>query len=156
MQNIRLKEIAFVLLIVGSSMAYRQKSFPKELLKKINDFRFDGTPSAKAMKAFDISYRSSSIIRENGTWLEASYIECTACEESAYTHFTYLWFGDDSCPDCENGFETSAPFATDDRGCGSCTIRPLKCGLRSRYIKLGYNYNCIRRHFYEGDSYEMD
>ena len=82
----------------------------------------------------------------------------SACEESAYTHFTYLGFGDDSCPDCENGFETSAPYATDDRGCGSCTIRPLKCGLRSRYIKLGYSYNCIRRHFYERDSdfNEMD
>ena len=87
----------------------RNSVVPKELQKRINDFRFDGTPSAKAMKAFDISYRTSSIICENGTWLEASYIECTACEESAYTHFTYLWFGDDSCPDCENNFETS-PF----------------------------------------------
>ena len=136
-------------------MAYFQKDFPKELQKRINDFRFDGTPSAKAMKAFNISYRSSSIPLMNGIKLESSYINCTACEESEYTHVTYLWFGDDSCPDCENGFETSAPFATDDRGCGSCTIRPLKCGLRSRYMKLGYSYNCIRRHVYEGDSYEM-
>ena len=133
-------------------MAYLQKSFPKELLKKINDFRFDGTPSAKAMKAFNIYYVKDLITKET------SYINCDACEESAYTHFTYLWFGDDSCPDCENGFETSAPYATDDRGCGSCTIRLLKCGLRSRYMKLGYSYNCIRRHFYEGDSdlNEMD
>ena len=138
-------------------MAWIFNVFPNDVEQIINKLCFEGTPSAKALKAFNISYGNNSTYSMNGISYK-SYILVSACEESEYTHFTYLWFGDDSCPDCENGFDQSPRFARDDRGCGNCTILPLKCWLDERYYRLGRRFPNLRRHFYEGDSdlNEMD
>ena len=92
----------------------------------ISDFRFEGTPSAKALKPFYISYGTNSTYSMNGIpYKSFIWVSARDWDSENYTHCTYLWFGDDSCPDCENGFETSPRFARDDRGCGNCSILPL-------------------------------
>ena len=82
-------------------MAWNFKALPKEVQSMVNSYRFDGTPSAKAMKAFDINIipipvsddrpQAIEIIPLFRTAFRYVYvehdIECPVCHPLLYTNY---------------------------------------------------------------------
>ena len=133
-------------------MAWNFKYLPDAVQKTINGYRFDGTPSAKALNVFKIQNNGGGVIT------------VSPITKSAFVHTTFIGITEDACPICENAFEASPRNTniSEVNFCGGCTIRPLKWSLPCNRILLedwklqvGRSRLLAREHYWDSE-YDSD